>query len=320
MMALEPRGRRGMRRRNFDEIFAFMSVVEAGSFVGGAKLMGLSRSAAGKAMARLEQRLGVRLLNRTTRSFSLTDEGRTFHEQCKLVIASIEQAEATIKTSSMTPTGSLRITVPDAFGRIFLLPLVSDYMAQWPEMRVEVNFTDRAIDMIDEGIDLAVRIGTTVSDSRSDTRLISRVVAEYEAVLIASPDYLGRMGEPAHPDDLVNHECLIFASSLQRHVWRLREPDGEWVRAPGRHRLRMDNGEALLFSALAGMGIAFLPTFLCGPALETGKLKRVLPNYETETAPITVIYPTKQHLSAKVRCFIDLIAAKWERVRPALRH
>ena len=298
----------------------FRRVVEQDGFAAAARDLRLSGAAVSKHVGRLEEALGVRLLNRTTRSFSLTGEGRTFHEQCKLVIASIEQAEATIKTSSMTPTGSLRITVPDAFGRLFVLPLVKDYMAQWPEMRVEMNFTDRPVDIIDEGVDLAIRIGTTISDSRSDNRLISRVVAEYEAVLIASPEYLERMGEPAHPDDLISHECLIFSSTLHRHVWRVREPDGEWVRASGRHRLRMDNGEALLSAALAGMGIAFLPIFLCGPALKTGNLKRVLPNYETETAPITVIYPTKQHLAAKVRCFIDLISEKWDRVRPVVRH
>lgn len=304
-----------MRHSNIDEIFAFMSVVEAGSFVGGAKLMGLSRSATGKAIARLEHRLGVRLLNRTTRSCSLTGEGNSFHEQCKLIVSSIEQAEASVKSSSTVPSGSLRISVPDAFGRMFVLPLINDYMKQWPEVRIEMNFTDRAVDLIEEGFDLAVRIGTTISDGRADTRLISRVVAEFEAVMIASPHYIARKGEPAIPDDLADHDCLLFASTMHRHVWRVREPSGEWMRAGGHSRLRMDNGEALLDSAIAGMGIAFLPTFLCAEALKSGQLKRILSDYQTETAPITVIYPSKQYLSAKVRYLIDLIVKKWGEIR-----
>jgi len=304
-----------MRRSNFDEIFAFMSVVEAGSFVGGARMMGLSRSAAGKAMTRLESRLSVRLLNRTTRSFSLTDEGRSFHEQCKLIISNIEEAEATIKSATSFPTGSLRLTVPAAFGRRFVLPLISEYLKRWPDVTVEVNFTDRAVDIIEEGLDLAIRIGTSVSDAKSDTRLITRVVAEYGTTLCASPGYLRRMGEPALPEDLTTHDCLIFASTVHRQVWRLCETGSAWVKARGRCRLRMDSLESILDAAQADMGIALLPGFLTDQPIKGGGLKRILTDFQTELAPIMAIYPSKQHLSAKVRHFLDMMVSQWGKTR-----
>ncbi|MEF0943987.1 LysR family transcriptional regulator [Rhizobium sp. BR 362] len=304
-----------MRQGNFDEIITFMSVVEAGGFVGGAKLMGLSRSAAGKSLARLENRLGVRLINRTTRSFSLTDEGKTFHDRCKLILTSMEEAEASIRAAPRVPTGSLRISVPDAFGRRYVLPLVREYMERWPDLRVEVSFTDRASDLVEEGVDLAVRIGTSVSDAKSDTRLVSRIVAQFEAVLCASPEYLLKKGEPLFPEDLASHDCLLFASAAHRQVLHLREPSGGWIRSNARCRLKMDNGEAILDAALAGMGIALLPTFLTDTGMKSGRLVRILPDYQTENAPITAIYPTKQFLSAKVRHLIDLMAERWSHIR-----
>lgn len=305
-----------MSRSNVSDILAFLAVVDASSFVGGAKVLGLSRSTTGKAMARLEQRLGVRLVHRTTRSFSLTDEGRIFAEQCKALIAGIEDAEAAVKTASMVPSGLLRVSVPDAFGRLFVLPIIDEYMNDWPDLRVEMSFTDRAADIILDGIDLAIRIGTTVTDTRSDSQLIARVVAEFETMLVASPSYLKRHPPLADPEDLAGHDGLLFGSGTHRHVWRLREAGGEWVRVSPKCRLRVDSGAAQLSFAVAGRGIAYLPKFLCDAAIRSGSIVRVLPAFETESARISVIYPTKQHLSAKVRRLIDLIEARWQGMRP----
>jgi DNA-binding transcriptional LysR family regulator len=175
-----------MSRTNLNEILIFMAVVDEGSFIAGGQAMGLTRSAAGKAVARLEDRLGVRLLNRSTRALSLSDEGRVFYERGLQILAAVDDAEASVAARPGTPRGLLRLTVPDAFGRLVVLPLLKKYLQAWPETQVEVSFTDRQADIVEEGFDLAVRIG----EAPPDTRLVSRVIAKYKAVLCASPSYI----------------------------------------------------------------------------------------------------------------------------------
>ncbi len=296
-----------MSRANLDEIFAFMSVVDAGSFVGGGRAIGLTRSAAGKALARLETRLGVRLLNRTTRHLSLTDEGRVFYEHCTQILAALDEAEASVGQRTGTPRGVLRLTLPDAFGRLHVLPLLRDYLRTWSEVQVEVSFTDRVVDIVEEGYDLAVRIG----DSNTDTRLISRLVAQYRAVVCAAPSYIEERGEPETLADLAKHDCLIFSSRTRRQSWRLRQDDGAWMKVEGRSRLRLDSGEAIRDAAIAGLGIAYLPSFLIDEDLASGRLEALLSSYETEAVRIMAIYPSRRHLPAKVRRFIDLMIEQW---------
>ncbi len=296
-----------MKRAHLDEIFAFMSVVDAGSFVGGGRAIGLTRSAAGKALARLESRLGVRLLNRTTRHLSLTDEGRVFHEHCQQVLAALDEAEASVGQHTGTPRGVLRLTLPDAFGRLHVLPLLRDYLRTWPEVQAEVSFTDRVADIIEEGYDLAVRIGA----SSTDTRLVSRLVAQHRAVVCAAPSYLEARGEPETLEELAAHDCLIFSSRTRRQGWRLRQKGGSWVKVEGRSRLRLDSGEAIRDAAVAGLGIAYLPSFLVDKDLASGRLEALLPSCETEDVRLMAIYPSKRHLPAKVRRFIDLMVEKW---------
>ncbi|MCZ4092442.1 LysR family transcriptional regulator [Sinorhizobium psoraleae] len=292
-----------MLRANLNDIQVFMAVVDAGTFVAGGQAMGLSRSAAGKAVIRLEERLGARLLNRTTRTLSLTDEGRMFYERGLEILASIDEAEASVAGRSGTPRGVLRLTVPDAFGRLVVLPLIRKYLQTWPDMQVEVSFTDRVADLVEEGFDLAVRIGVTTSD----TRLVSRVVARYRAVLCASPSYITARGEPMDMDDLAAHDCLIFSSRNQRQSWRFRGEGGAWVKAPGRSRLRLDSGEAIRDAAIAGLGIAFLPEFLVAEDLAAGRLRQVLSDLEADDANIVTLYPNKRLLEPRVRRFIDLM-------------
>lgn len=296
-----------MKRAHLDEIFAFMSIVDAGSFVGGGRVIGLTRSAAGKALARLESRLGVRLLNRTTRHLSLTEDGRVFHEHCLQVLAALDEAEASVGQCTGTPQGVLRLTLPDAFGRLHVLPLLRDYLRTWPEVQAEVSFTDRVADIIEEGYDLAVRINA----SSTDTRLVSRLVAQHRAVVCAAPSYLEARGEPESLEELAAHDCLIFSSRTRRQGWRLRQQGGSWVKVEGRSRLRLDSGEALRDAAVAGLGIAFLPGFLVDEELARGRLKALLPSCETEAVRIMAIYPSKRHLPAKVRRFIDLMVEQW---------
>lgn len=291
-----------MLRANLNDILLFVAIVDAGSFVGGGEAMGITRSAAGKAVGRLEERLGVRLLNRTTRTISLTEEGRIFYERGLQVIAAVENAESSVGQQGGRPKGVLRLTVPDAFGRLIILPLLKRYLDDWPDLQVEVSFSDRVADLIDEGFDLAVRIGVTNSDSR----LVSRVVAKYRALLCAAPSYIERRGMPATIAQLALHDCLIFSSRTQKQGWRLRAGD-VWTKVHGHSRLRLDSGEAIRDAALGGLGIGLLPEFLVADDVRAGRLLHILPDTETDEVKIVTIYPTKRFLEPRVRHFIDLM-------------
>ncbi|MBY5640686.1 LysR family transcriptional regulator [Rhizobium leguminosarum] len=292
-----------MPRTNLNDILIFMAVVDAGSFIAGGQAVGLSRSAAGKAVIRLEDRLGVRLLNRTTRTLSLTEEGRMFYERGLRILVSVDEAEASVAGQDSTPRGVLRLTVDDAFGRLVVLPLLEKYLRAWPDIQVEVSFTDRLADIVEEGFDLAIRVGATATD----TRLVSRVIATYKARLCASPSYLAGRGEPRDVDDLAVHDCLISAGRNQRQGWRFRGEGGSWIKAQGRSRLRLDSGEAIRDAALAGLGIALLPDFLVTDDLAAGRLRQILADFETDDAKIVTLYPDKRLLEPRVRRFIDLI-------------
>ena len=292
-----------MSRANLNDITVFMAVADGGSFVAGGQALGMTRSAAGKAVMRLEARLGVRLLHRTTRTLSLTDEGRAFYDRGLQIFAAVEEAEASVASSSGTPRGVLRLTVPDAFGRRVLLPLVRQYLREWPEVQVEVCFTDRVVDLIEEGFDLAVRIGLTDPDSR----LVSRVVTRFRAMLCAAPAYLAERGEPEGVEDLVHHDCLLFSSATRRQSWRFRDGEGNWVKAPVRGRLRLDSGEALRDAALAGLGLALLPDFLVAGDVAAGRLTQVLAHLEVGEGKIVTLYPTRRLLEPRVRRFLDLL-------------
>jgi len=290
-------------RTNLNEIFVFMAVVDAGSFVAGGKAMGLTRSAAGKAVERLENRLGARLLNRTTRALSLTDEGRILYGRGSQILAVVDDAEASVAGRAGTPRGLLRLTVPDAFGRLVVFPLLRKYLEAWPDLRVEVSFTDRPADIVEEGFDLAIRIGGVASDSR----LVSRVVAKYRAMLCASPSYIALRGEPMNVDELANHDCLIFSGRGRWESWRFRDGNGDWVKAQGRSRFRLDSGEALRDAAVAGLGIAFLPDFVFAKDLAVGRLQQVLTGLDSGDVEIAAIYPSRRLLEPRVRRFIDLM-------------
>ena len=295
-----------MSGAHLNEILVFMAVVDAGSFVAGGQAMGLSRSAASKAVGRLEDRLSVRLLNRTTRTLSLTDEGRGFYDRGRVILQAIEDAEASVAGRDGTPRGLMRLTVPDAYGRLVILPLVGRYLARWPELRMEVSFTDRQADIVEEGYDLAIRIG----EAPPDTRLVSRVVARSGWALVAAPAYLEAKGEPSNIEGLRDHDRLIFSSRGRRQSWRFRKPDGTWITAQGLSRLRLDSGEALCDAAVAGLGIAFLPDFVVARDLAAGRLRRLLTDLDGGDAVITAIYPSRRLLEPRVRRFINLLVER----------
>jgi DNA-binding transcriptional LysR family regulator len=292
-------------RANLNDIAVFMAVVEAGSFAAGGKATGLTRSAAGKAVSRIEDRLGVRLLNRTTRSLSLTDEGRSFHEHGLDILGAVERAEESVANTAGTPRGVLRLTAPQAYGQRVILPIMARYLAQWTDTQIEASFTDRPVDIVEEGFDLAIRFGGVASDSR----LVSRVVARDRSLIVASPAYVDQRGRPGRLADLSRHQGLAFSSRGRRQPWRCREADGAWVTTSFRSRLRLDSGEALRDATVRGLGIALLPTFLLAEDLRAGRLLQLLPDCETEEVEIFVLYPGRRFLEPRVRQFIDLLVS-----------
>lgn len=294
-----------------NDILVFLSVVETGSFVAGGKVFGLSRSTAGKAVARLEEAYGVRLLNRTTRALDLTEEGRNLYEHGQAVRAAIEAADESVAGDPSTPRGTLRITAPDGLGRRLLLPTVYRYLDLWPEAQIEMSFLDRVDNVVETGFDLSIRIAVTSPEQG----FVVRTLLRSEALLCAAPSYFETRDRPLNAEQLSTHNLLMFASGHERQGWVLQEEDGTAYRAQGHVRLRCDSGEALREAALAGRGIALLTRVMIGEDIAQGRLEHVLPRVSFGTVPIVALYPHKRLLDARVRRFIDMLSEDLRRLR-----
>lgn len=282
----------------------FAKVVEQQGFSAAARALGMSKSAVSKQVAALEDRLGARLLNRTTRRLSLTDAGTAFYERCARVLAEAEEAERAVGSLQAEPRGLLKINAPMSFGVLHLAPAIPEFMERHPAVTVDITLNDRIVDLIDEGYDLAVRIARL-----PDSSLVARRLAPGTRVFCASPDYLERHGTPSHPRDLAEHNCMIY-SYMPLEEWRYRGPDGEGsVRVRG--SLRANNGEVLRAALLAGLGIAPMPTFIVGPDLRTGRLRTVLDAYRDDASSVYAVYPHARYLSAKVRLFVDFLRQRF---------
>jgi DNA-binding transcriptional LysR family regulator len=287
------------------DIHAFVHVAEAKSFTAAAERIGLSRSAVGKSVVRLEDRLGVRLLQRTTRSVSLTSEGAVFHERCIRILADLDEAEMSMLSHSQAPRGRLRLELPVSFGRLHVLPIVNQFMSKWPEISVNVSLSDRFVDLIDEGIDLAIRLGGS-----DDSRLMTRLLAPHHLVTCASPAYLKIHGVPRNIDELASHSCLAFVHGGRPGDWRF-NVDGHIRTVAVNGRFSSTNAEALRDATLAGYGIARLATFLISDDLRSARLLPVLNEYSTDGPAVRAVYPSSRHLSPKVRSFIDELLTAW---------
>ena len=287
------------------DINVFVHVAEAKSFTAASERIGLSRSAVGKSIVRLEDRLGVRLLQRTTRSVSLTGEGAAFHERCVRLLADLDEAEMAMLSHSQAPRGRLRIDLPVSFGRLHVLPILNRFMHKWPEISVSASFNDRYVDLIDEGVDLAIRIGGS-----EDGRLMSRLLAPHRLVTCASPAYLESRGAPDDIEQLAEHSCLAFVHGGRPVEWRFSE-NGIFRSAATGGRFAATNAEALRDATLAGYGIARLATFLISDDLRAGRLIPVLERFDADGPPIRAVYPSSRHLSPKVRSFIDELLEVW---------
>ena len=288
-----------------NDILLFMTVASTGSFASAGRAFGLSRSTAGKAVTRLEDRYGVRLLNRTTRAVSLTEAGQRLFAQGEAIQAAIAKADACLETADGIPKGTLRITAPDALGRRIILPVVATFQKTWPDVRIEISFSDTVSRIIEDGFDLAIRVGVTTPDAT----LISRTLTVEKTVLCASPAYLTVRDAPRNVDQLSTHDLLQFSSVAKRQVWSLPDPGSFPGNVSGRVPLRTDSAEGLRAAALAGMGIALLPMVLVKDDLRAGRLLRVLPDVDCGEVPIIALYPHKKFLEPRVRRFIDALVS-----------
>lgn len=281
-------------------IEAFVRVVESGSFVRAAERLALSTSALSQRVADLEAHLGARLLNRTTRRLSLTESGQAFYERSVALLADVEEAELLAASSAASPRGTLRLTCAHAIGVQRLAPAIAAFHQSHPQLKFDIVSTDRFVDLVDEGFDLAVRVGFVGSD-----QLVARKLGTMQMILCASPAYLARRGTPHTIEDLADHDQLTYTYARNPRVWQLLRPDGALVEVKAGGSLNANSGEVLSAAAAAGLGIVYEPDFHLGPYLADGRLVRVLPQYQGPVGDIWAVYPSRRHLSAKVRLFVE---------------
>jgi DNA-binding transcriptional LysR family regulator len=282
-------------------LLAFVKTADLGSFVAAGRALEISASAVGKSVARLEQQVGVRLLQRSTRRIQLTDEGRLFHERCRRILDDLDDAQATLSNAQETPRGRLRVSAP-VVGHHFLLPVIPSFVARHPEVELDINFTDRNVDLIDEGIDVAIRSGDL-----PDSRLVSRPLNPFRLLLCASPDYLARHGKPLVVRDLERHATIRFRhpSSGKLLDWPMLEKSTADSQTRLRTVLACNNMEAVLGATVRGLGIACMPDFLAREMLADGRLLSVLDAQLSAGGRFSALWPSSRHLSPKVRVFVD---------------
>lgn len=283
---------------------AFVQAAETRSFVAASRVLGISASAVGKSIARLEERLGVRLFHRSTRSIALTSEGTVFLERCRRILGEIEAAELELSNSKSAPQGRLRISLP-LVGSL-LNPVMAAFARAYPQVELDLDFSDRRVDVIEEGYDAVVRAGES-----ADSRLMSRQLGQFQLQLVAAPAYLAQHGTPVLPADLAHHTCLLykFPSSGKVETWPL--PEWQALHAAGLPTvLNCNNVDTLLHFAESGLGIAALPDFAVRTALAAGRLHTVLETHRRHDGAFRILWPSSRHLTPKLRAFIDFLAAR----------
>ncbi len=287
------------------DVLAFVRVADSQSFTLAAERLGLSRSAVGKCIMRLEGNLSTRLIHRTTRSVSLTEEGRLFYEHAMRILSEVDDAEAAMAQRNRAPRGRLRLDLPIAFGRLHILPVLQRFLSDWPDLQADVSFSDDYRDLVAEGIDVAIRIG-----GPTDSRLIRQVLAPHRFITCATPGYLKSKGAPRTLDDLQNHDKIVFTHGNGVIPWQYRV-NGENREIAVQGSMRLNNTEAIRDAALAGCGLAQLGAFLVGEDIRKGRLAAVLSDYGREESPVCAVYPTRRNLSPKVRLFIEALRRVW---------
>lgn len=285
----------------FLEMQTFNAVVETGSFVAAAELLQLSKAAVSRHVVELEKRLGIRLLHRTTRRLSLTPEGQVFYARGKEVLAELDAVETEVTARRESVSGLLRINAPVTFGITHLAPLWGLFREQHPQVAMDVTLSDRVVDLVEEGYDLAIRIAALETSS-----LVSRRLTTTRMTLCASPEYLRRHGTPRHPSELSSHQVIAYSYLATRDDWHFDGPEGRVV-VTTRPWMRTNNGETCRAAALAHQGVILQPSFLVGEELRRGELVEVLKGYRSGEMGICAVYPSRQHLAPKVRAMVDFL-------------
>src|SRR5882724_9338768 len=293
---------RASRMDNLGSMRAFVQAAEARSFTVAGRQLGVSSSAIGKAVVRMEERLGVRLFHRSTRSITLTVEGALFLERCRRIFSEIEAAELELSQTQEVPRGTLRVGLPLA--GMLMMPALVAFMRAYPEIILDLDFSDRVVDVIEEGFDAVVRFADA-----GDSRLMSRALGTYRRRLVAAPAYLAAKGFPLAPDDLKAHACLHhkFPTSGKFERWPLRS-EHAGIESELPRRAVASTLEPVIFMAEQGMGIAYLPDFAIGRQLREGLLVTVLDDYTDRSGPLRVLWPSSRHLAPKLRVFVDFLA------------
>jgi DNA-binding transcriptional LysR family regulator len=281
----------------------FARVVEANGFTAAARDLGLSKAAVSKQVARLEDRLGVRLLNRSTRRLGLTEAGRDYYERARRILAEIEEAELSAASRQANPRGLLRVNAPVTFGQSYLAPILPAFMRRYPQVQVDMVLNDRFVDLIEEGFDVAVRVAELPSSS-----LIARRLCGAAHVVAAAPSYLKARGTPKNPRELKRHDCLLYSYLASGEEWRFIDGGrtlGVRVSGP----LRANNGDVLRHAAIAGLGVVYAPAFIVADALDAGALVPLLAEWRLPESAVHAVYPPGRPLGAKLRVFVDFLGA-----------
>ena len=291
--------------QDLNDMVTFARVVEASSFTEAARRMGASKSRVSKTVARLEKALGVRLLNRSTRGLSLTEIGAAFYEHCVRIADEATQAADLVSQLLSEPRGVLKVTAPVAFGRLHVAPAIADFLALYPRVRLDMTVTDRVVDLVSEGYDLAIRIGREPS-----LHHVARELAPVRRVVCATPGYFERFGTPASPQELTKHNCLHYTHFGSQGEWRLQR-EGREIVVPVAGSFRVNDDDVLSRAVMGGLGIALLPTFIIGHELQAGRLQSVLSDYVPLERHIYAVHLPNLHLPVKVRGFIDFLRARF---------
>jgi DNA-binding transcriptional LysR family regulator len=294
----------------FAAIQVFAQVVESGSFAKAAERLHLSTSATSRHVAELEASLQTRLLNRTTRRVSLTESGRAFYERSVQLMADLEEAEQEAGRAAVVPRGTIKLTTSAGFGVRHVAPAIAAFLVRHPEVRFDVSLSERIVDLVEEGFDLGVRIGTTGTEN-----IVARKLGETRLVPCASPAYLAAHGAPQTPEELEKHNCFTYEYVSPRNLWRFRDASGREraVRVSG--NLHSNNGDFIAEAAARGAGVVLEPAFVVGPDVRAGRLVPLLQDFTPAPIPIYAVYPSRKHLSAKVRLFVDFLVESFAGTR-----
>ncbi|MBA3756686.1 MAG: LysR family transcriptional regulator [Nitrosomonas sp.] len=291
----------------FENMNAFVRVVEAGSISAAADRMNTAKSVVSRRLKELEEHLGVELFHRTTRQMNLTDSGRALYQQCVRILDDILEAEHATSQFHGALKGSLKVALPLSFGLMHLGPAINEFLQMHPDIEFDLDFNDRQVDLLAEGFDLAIRIAHL-----PDSSLIARRLAPIQAVMCASPAYLERMGKPQLPGELIHHRCLVYNLISNFDHWSLYDTEDQLLKTRIIPYLKASNGEFLRDAAVAGLGIVLMPTFIVYKAIESGKLIPLLTEYKFSQLTAYAIYPQTRHLSQRVRAFVDFLIKRFE--------